>query len=163
MATGRKPARSIIFLMVVLLAVSCQSDILFTGHNDFNQDGWSRHNEARFMAEITDTITASRVDITIRTGSDYPYRNIFLFVSAHSPGGERITDTLEYMLADEKGNRLGQGTGDIRELNLNYRRNVYFPVSGTYTFVIEHAMRTETLEGVYDVGLRIMKESGKKR
>jgi len=163
METGKGPARSILALIVLMMLTSCGSDIIYSGHEKMPSEGWNRHKAATFKAEIGDTITPASIDISIRTGSAYPYRNIYLFVSTFAPNGIRIVDTLEYTLADSRGNRLGRGTGDIRELNLNLRKNVYFPHAGPYLLRIEHAMRTETLEGIYDVGLIIRKNSGKKR
>lgn len=93
----------------------------------------------------------------IRTGSVYPYRNIYLFVTASTPDGKTITDTLQYDLADEKGNWYGKGFGDIHALNLPYKTNVYFPLKGTYMFKIQHGMRIENLTGVYDIGLKVEK------
>lgn len=110
-----------------------------------------------FKVLITDTLTSNDVIFTIRNGSSYPFRNIFLFVSTTSPGGKKITDTLQYNLADEKGKWYGKGFGDIHELNLPYKTNVYFPLKGTYEFKIQHGMRIEKLKGVYDFGLRIEK------
>jgi len=42
-----------------------------------------------------------------------------------------MTDTLEYYLADEKGNWFGKGSGDVHELDLPYRSNIYFRAKGT--------------------------------
>jgi gliding motility-associated lipoprotein GldH len=106
---------------------------------------------------VIDTVSKTNVSFTIRTGSDYPFRNIFLFVTASSPDGKSITDTLEYELADEKGNWFGKGSGDVHELNLPYRSNVFFPLKGNYVFKIQHGMRTVDLKGVYDIGVRIEK------
>ena len=92
-----------------------------------------------------------------RTGSAYPFRNIYFFVTAVTPDGKAITDTLQYYLADEKGNWYGKGFGDIHALNLPYKSNVYFPLKGTYLFKIQHGMRIEDLKGVYDIGLRVEK------
>jgi len=108
-----------------------------------------------FNAQITDTIASNDIFFTIRTGSDYPFRNIFLFVSTYAPDGKSLTDTLEYYLADDKGNWLGKGVGDIRELKLPYRTNAYFPMKGKYEFTVQHGMRAEDLKGVYDIGIRI--------
>ena len=110
-----------------------------------------------FDAQITDTTALKNIFFTIRTGADYPFRNIFLFVSTFSPDGHRLTDTLEYFLADDKGNWYGKGFGDIHELKLPYRASVYFPTAGEYKFRIQHGMRAEDLKGVYDIGLRIEK------
>ena len=112
---------------------------------------------AAFKVPITDTINSNNVFFTIRNGSSYPFRNIYLFVTTTSPDGKRITDTLQYNLADEKGKWYGKGFGDIHELNLPYKSNVFFPKKGNYQFKIQHGMRIENLKGVYDFGLRIEK------
>ena len=163
MVTGTGKFKLLLLAVVAAITISCHPEIMYFGHVDFRSNEWNRQKTARFEAEITDTLSAARVDINLRTGSAYPYRNIYLFVSTFAPGGERITDTLEYMLADEKGRRYGRGRGDIRELSLSYRENVYFPTSGTYMFMIEHAMRTESLTGVYDISIKISRQEGKRR
>ena len=110
-----------------------------------------------FKVPVSDTVNSNNVIFTIRNGSSYPFRNIYLFVTTTSPDGKAITDTLQYNLADEKGKWYGKGFGDIHELNLPYKSNVYFPRKGIYVFKIQHGMRIEDLKGVYDVGLRIVK------
>lgn len=118
---------------------------------------WSLMDKAAFEVPVQDTINNNNIFFTIRTGSSYPFRNIWLFVSTMSPDGKIISDTLQYFLIDEKGNRYGKGFGDIREVNLPYKSNVFFPVKGTYRFTIQHGMRSEELRGVYDFGLRVEK------
>ena len=76
-----------------------------------------------------------------------------------SPDGKSITDTLEYQLADEKGRWLGKGLGDINELRLPYKTNIFFPVTGTYRIRVQHGMRAEDLKGVYDFSLRVEKRA----
>jgi gliding motility-associated lipoprotein GldH len=163
MVTETGKYKLLLLATVAAVMISCQPEIIYFDNVDFRSNEWNRQKTARFEAEITDTLSAMRVDINLRTGSDYPYRNIYLFVSTFAPGGERITDTLEYMLADEKGRRYGRGRGDIRELNLSYRENVFFPATGNYLFLIDHAMRTETLTGIYDIGIKISRQEGKRR
>jgi gliding motility-associated lipoprotein GldH len=118
---------------------------------------WELMNISSFRVPVDDTLNSNNVIFTIRTGTSYPFRNIYLFVRTKSPDGKFITDTLEYYLADEKGKWLGKGFGDIHELNLPYKSNVYFPFKGTYQFDIQHGMRVEDLNGVYDFGLKIEK------
>jgi gliding motility-associated lipoprotein GldH len=120
---------------------------------------WSLFDNPEFKVPVTDTINSNNIFFTIRTGSKYPFRNIYLFVTAISPVGKSITDTLQYDLADEKGNWYGKGSGDIHELNLPYKTNVFFPLKGTYHFKIQHGMRIGDLKGVYDFGLRVEKFS----
>jgi gliding motility-associated lipoprotein GldH len=123
---------------------------------------WELMNILSFRVPVDDTLSSNNVTFTIRSGSAYPYRNIYLFVKTVSPDGSSKTDTLEYFLADEKGKWYGKGFGDIHELNLPYRSNVFFPRRGIYQFNIQHGMRKENLEGIYDIGLRIEK-TGKQK
>jgi gliding motility-associated lipoprotein GldH len=146
-----------IFLVLLFFLSSCNGDIIFTDSVAMPDKMWELSNVPDFSVTVTDTIQLTDVYFTIRTGSDYPFRNIFLFVTASSPDRNSITDTLEYDLADEKGNWYGKGFGDIHELDLPYRTNVFFPLKGTYRFKIQHGMRIGNLNGVYDLGLRIEK------
>jgi gliding motility-associated lipoprotein GldH len=140
-----------------LLFYSCNSNVTFTDSVSIPNEEWTLENAPVFTPEITDTISSNNIFFTIRTSTSYPFRNIYLFVSTTSPAGKTITDTLQYFLADEKGRWYGRGIGDVHELNLPFKREVYFPAKGIYSFRIRHGMRNETLKGVYDIGLRIEK------
>lgn len=146
-----------IALLAAMLVMSCSGNLTYTGSHSMEDRTWHLMDTKAFAAQIDDTVTANNISFIIRTGSGYPFRNIFLFVSTLSPDGKRRTDTLEYYLADDKGNWYGKGVGDIRQLSLPYRANVYFPTPGEYTFSVQHGMRTEDLRGVYDIALRIEK------
>ena len=146
---------NIIAFGLLLLLFSCKSNLVYTDSMAFDNNSWGLDNIPEFNVPVSDTINNSNILFTIRTGSDYPFRNIYLFVTTSSPNGKILTDTVEYNLADEKGNWYGKGFGDIHELNLPYRSNILFPVKGTYLFKIQHGMRAGDLSGVYDIGLRI--------
>jgi gliding motility-associated lipoprotein GldH len=145
--------------LIPVLIISCSRNVVFTDSEVMKDNIWSLSTVPEFSVQVTDTLLRTNVYFTIRTGSSDPFRNIWLFVTTSSPDGKRVTDTLQYDLADEKGNWYGKGFGDIHELNLPYRTNVYFPVKGTYQFKIQHGMRVGDLKGVYDFGLRIVRIS----
>lgn len=156
--TKRKNRYSFILIFTsTLLLLSCNKNVVYTDSVTMPAKKWELMTIPSFNVPIDDTLNSNNVIFTIRTGSSYPFRNIYLFVQTKSPDGNSITDTLQYFLADEKGNWYGRGFGDIHELNLPYKSNVYFPVKGTYQFSIRHGMRIEDLNGVYDFGLRIEK------
>lgn len=158
MERGTGIIKIILVTAAIALMTGCRHDIVWSHHEEFGHEGWHRNHQTRFVAAVDDTSAITSVDIILRTGSGYPYRNIWLFVSAYAPGGETRRDTIEYFVADEKGNRYGRGAGDIRELELTYRKNVFFAEKGQYVFVIEHGMRNDTLPGIYDIGIRIREE-----
>jgi gliding motility-associated lipoprotein GldH len=141
----------------LLLLSSCNSNVVFSDTHTMAENTWKLMDIASFNAEVNDTITSNNIFFTLRSSSSYPFRNIWLFVTTIAPDGKSITDTLQFNLADEKGKSFGRGFGDIHELDLPYKSNVYFPAKGIYQFRIQHGMRVEDLKGLYDFGLRIEK------
>jgi len=144
------------FLMALFL-LSCSGNVVFTDSAAIKGKIWKLADIASFSIPVRDTISSNNINFIIRTGSSYPFRNIYLFVTTMAPDGKSITDTLQFDLADEKGNWYGKGFGDIHELKLPYKSNVFFPVSGTYQINIQHGMRIGELAGVYDFGVRVEK------
>jgi len=147
----------LIIISVLILFCSCSRNTMYTDNISFPSEVWTLDNVAEFNSEITDTASISNIYFTIRTGTAYPFRNIWLFINTTSPEGRSLTDTLQYFLADEKGSWYGKGFGDIHELSLPFKTGIYFPEKGIYSFRIRHGMRIENLNGVYDFGLRIEK------
>ena len=149
-----KGTNRILLPLVVVLACSC-GDMAYNRAERMPGNVWNLNHVPSFSIPVTDTINSFDISFSIRTGSSYPFRNIYFFVTTTSPDGRSLGDTLQYNLADQKGKRFGKGFGDIRELSLPYKLNVYFPARGTYVVRVQHGMRKEDLEGVYDLGLRI--------
>jgi gliding motility-associated lipoprotein GldH len=157
MTKGINKQKFLFYVTTILLFSGCSRNTVFTDSVSMPGKEWSLENVPVFSSQVTDTISTNDIFFIIRTSSSYPFRNIYLFVSTTSPAGKTITDTIQYMLADEKGKWYGKGIGDIHELNLPFKSNVYFPSKGIYSFKIQHGMRSETLKGVYDLGFRIEK------
>jgi gliding motility-associated lipoprotein GldH len=147
--------------ILIFLVCACNSNAVFTDSVSMPNEEWKLDNVPLFTPLIKDTISNNNIFFTLRTGSSYPFRNIYLFISTTSPSGKTITDTLQYMLADEKGKWYGKGSGDIHSIKLPFKSNVYFPSKGSYSISIRHGMRSEILKGVYDVGLGIEKIKNK--
>lgn len=147
----------LIILTGILAGCINKRNLVYTDNVTIPDEVWTLDKIAQFRVSINDTVSNNNILFSIRTGSSYPFRNIWLFVTTISPMGISITDTLQYMIADEKGVWYGKGFGNIHELDLPFKTNVYFPVKGIYTFNIRHGMRAENLRGVYDLGLRVEK------
>jgi gliding motility-associated lipoprotein GldH len=150
-------SRLVCVLITVQLLSACGKNVVFTDSDAMPAKKWELTNNLIFEIPVTDTLNSNNIFFTIRTGTSYPFRNIYLFVTTTSPEGRSITDTLQYNLADENGNWYGKGFGDIHELNLPFKANVYFPVKGTYQIRVQHGMRMEDLKGVYDFGIKVEK------
>jgi len=145
------------FLGFILIICSCDSKRVFEENKAIPNSKWNRNNIITFNVNVTDVNLRNNVYLNIRHNGLYSNRNIYLFIDIVSPNGKQIRDTVNCILADEKGKWLGSGLGDIYNNQLLYKSNVSFPNKGNYKFKIEQAMRTETLENIEDIGVRIEK------
>jgi gliding motility-associated lipoprotein GldH len=157
MIKGTDKALLLATIPVIILLQACSSNTLYSDSVVMPGKTWELSNVPEFSFPVADTTILTNIIFTLRTGSDYPFRNIYFFVTTLSPYGRILADTIEYDLADEQGNWYGKGIGDIHELNLPYRTNVYFTEKGLYRFKIRHGMRIGSLKGIYDLGLTIEK------
>jgi len=146
-----------IFVLFATLFSSCGQSIIFDEQVTLQDAKWYKGESARFSVEINDSLVAYDFYLTVRNTTDYRYSNFYLFLLTRFPNGNLSRDTIECMLADNTGMWLGKGWGSIKENTILLKRNLRFPLSGEYQFLVQQAMRVDTLEGISNVGLRIEK------
>ena len=148
-----------IFLGCFLVSiVACDSKRVFEQNIDIPDYIWDKENPVYFDVPITDTMSLNNVYINIRNASGYGYSNIYLFLDTKYPDNSISRDTIECILADPTGKWLGDGSGDIWDNQILFKKNVRFRQIGTYKFRYEQAMRMPKLPMIMDVGLRIEKQ-----
>lgn len=148
--------RILIFILLAITVCACDQKRVYEENIEIKDALWNRTDKVKFSVEINDTITPHNLFVNIRNAGEYPFRNIYLFITTSSKGIV-VRDTFEAVLADEKGKWSGSGLGDLWDNQLVYKKNIRFPHAGNYTFEYEHGMRTENLPFIVDVGLRIEK------
>ncbi|MDG1477059.1 MAG: gliding motility lipoprotein GldH [Vicingaceae bacterium] len=145
---------SIFILMIGF--ISCDSNKVFEEYIEVKNANWEKENVASFEFEAKDTLTAHNLYINVRNTGEYAYSNIYLFVTMQGPNGGLLKDTVNCVLADNRGKWLGNGIGDLWDLRVPYVGGFKFAQSGNYTVTLEQAMRVENgLEGITDIGLRV--------
>lgn len=134
----------------------CASDMVYSDSEPIDPTGWSMYRVVQFDAPV-DTGCYS-IDILVRSTEEYAYQNLWLFVETRI--GNRIlgTDTVQGFLSDNFGRRLGQGIGSKLTDYVALKDSVAL-ADTTYTFLIRHGMRTDTLRGISDVGVTIITKS----
>jgi gliding motility-associated lipoprotein GldH len=149
-----------LFILIPLFGLifhSCDPDRVYEKNIRIPDGIWDRNNPVNFEVIVQDTITPYNLYINIRNTSLYPFSNLYLFITTTAPSGHSVKDTVEVILADEKGEWLGKGLGDIWDLQKIYKQNVRFAQKGMYLFEYEQAMRMEKLPFILDAGLRVEK------
>lgn len=154
--SGKKSSITVLLLLlIVVVGPSCNRNIHYSENYSIRDGKWSMYHPAKYSCPVTDTVQTYDIQFSLRTSTDYPYRNLYLFVITTLPSGSIVNDTLNIMVTDEKGRWAGKGTGDLRELTIPYKSNIYFPEQGEYHFRVVQGMRDTLLRGVYDVGIKI--------
>lgn len=140
-----------------ILLYSCDPGRIFEKNTRIPDGIWDRNNPVSFEVVVEDTVTAHNLYINVRNTGMYPFSNLYLFITTKAPSGHIIKDTVQIILADERGKWLGKGLGDIWDNRKLYKEQVRFAQKGKYVFVFEQAMRSEKLPFILDTGLRIEK------
>ncbi len=141
--------------ILTIFLISCKSKADLAQNQSIAEAKWSEEQILRFEYYCEDTLNYKDIFFILRHSGHYPYANLFLFVTIKAPNGTTTQDTLEYLLADIKGKWYGKGIGDIRSLQLAYKRNIRFGQQGRYIFYIKHGMREKILNGITDLGMLI--------
>ena len=144
----------LLFALAALLA-SCDRSVVYEVHQALPSAGWPAAEALSFEASVSDTTSLHNMYINVRNTTDYGFSNLYLFLNIEFPDGTLLRDTLECTLAEKDGKWTGKGLGKIRSNRFLFRTDVWFPVAGAYFFSIEQALRTDQLEGISDIGLRI--------
>jgi gliding motility-associated lipoprotein GldH len=153
--------RNSIFTAFALLTLwSCDKKGVFDEYRSLGST-WHRDTIVTFDLPELDTAKTYDLFVNLRANRNYPFNNLFLIVSMDEPGGLTKVDTLEYAMADEEGNLLGNGFSDIKESKLFYKDKVKFR-KGAYKVHIRQSVReagkiygVKELDGISDIGFRI--------
>lgn len=143
-------------LILATLCTACSHREAFYRFHSMAESVWHKDSVIRFEVAVHDTVSLHDVFVELRNTEQYPYKNIWLFISVQKPSGEVRRDTLECQLADDFGKWYGKGLS-LYEVSIPCGSDVVFPQSGSYIYTVTQAMRDDLLQGISDVGLKIEK------
>lgn len=144
-----------LFFLIVLAACTSES---FNKRTVIPEAEWRQEDRVAFDVDINDTLSPYLFGIGLRHLENYRYSNLFVFLHTKMPNGNVTHDTIECTLATPEGRWIGKSSGSMRDLLVPLNENLLFPLTGTYHFEIEQAMREPVLKGISDIGLYIEKQ-----
>ena len=143
----------------LLLFSACGKDIVYSKYHTFDDNAWYMKDKAVFDMDMKDPLGLYTISLMVRHADAYPFSNLFLFVTTKYPDGKILTDTMEIVLANHKGEWQGSGAGDIFDLKVPIKKNVRFVLPGKYEFTFEQGMRVDPLPLIMDFGFEVQKSS----
>lgn len=150
------------FVLIALgfpaLFFSCENGALYDQYHAIEPISWEKNKAYSFTFEVEDSSHPYDVTLQLRNNNRYLYRDLWLFCSEEPPIGSFKRDTLECLLADQYGKWYGNGIS-IYESSFPIRTKYTFAHKGQYTFSFKQAMRIESLPGIQEIGLRVVKSN----
>ena len=150
--------KKIAFLLLLVLTLAGCTSNSFNKRTVIPEAEWRQEDRVAFDVDVSDTLSGYVFGIGLRHLENYRYSNLFVFLHTRMPNGNLTHDTIECTLATPEGRWIGKGSGSMRDLLIPLNENLQFPLSGTYHFEIEQAMREPVLKGISDIGLYIEKQ-----
>ena len=138
-------------LAAVLSFTSCGKDVVYSSFRSISSGEWHMDTLPRFEYRVDDRDAAYSILVYVRHTERYPYQNMWLFVQPDS----LHRDTIEFYLADDRGQWLGDKHHGFIEMPVLYETNYHYPDTGTYSLTIQHGMRDSLLRGITDIGIEI--------
>lgn len=151
------------WLLIFVVAAACDSSRIYETNQEFKANRWLAQDTARFVFTIADSSASVNLYVNLRNSIDFATSRVFLqYQLADSSGNELRARLLNFMLFDKKtGEPFGKsGLGDLYDHQFMVEPNVLLP-PGAYSIALTQMMRTEVLEEVVSVGIRVEKSTFK--
>jgi len=151
-----------IILALALGFSACGETYFYEKTYNLPNTQWSYSDTLDFEVDIQDTIKTYNLILDIEHSADYPFQNNYVYIHTHLPSGEHLGKQLSLDLAQKSGKWNGECSGDKCDLRIVIQQNAYFNQIGKHRFSIEQYMRTDSLSGIYAIGLKVQ-ETGMTR
>ncbi|MCQ2344917.1 MAG: gliding motility lipoprotein GldH [Paludibacteraceae bacterium] len=145
----------VLFLILISILASCGRGVIYEESQSVDRNGWRIDSVKRFEFEVQDTTQFYNISILVRNTGDYEYQNLWFFIESVRPDMVYSSDTAQLFLADDFGRWIGSGIGSIYSALYEYKDSVKFGQKGKYLLNIRHGMRTDSLTGITDIGVKI--------
>ena len=146
-----------ILVCSLLMIFGCDSQSVYKGKKDFSEKYWAFNDPAEFEFEILETDKPYNLLFNIRNTSKYQFQNIYLQYYLEDSTGMLISKELKniQLFNAITGVPLGEGIGDIFDIERAFLESYSFKNPGKYKLRIDQFMRQHTLPEILSVGLRV--------
>lgn len=148
----------LLFVPCILLLSSCQTANLYEKVVAIPKQKWKSDYKPGFTFQITDTQSRYDIYIVLRHNEKYEFNNIWITLTYQLKGQAPANEQYELPLANNEG-WLGTAMDDLYEhrIRITPQEGIVLK-AGEYNFTIGQMMRSDPLENILNVGLRIEKK-----
>lgn len=146
-----------IFIFLAVMLIRCDDNRVYEAYNDFDNRYWTVQEIPSFEFTIQDTTLRYNLLGNVRNSVAYPFSRIFITYHLKDSTGKELKQALvnDFLFDAKTGKPQGtSGLGDIYDHQIPLLKDHHFK-AGKYSVSFEQFMRTDTLQGVLAVGLRV--------
>ncbi len=144
------------FLLFALF--SCSDPAELDIFMDVKGEKWAYTDIKEVQWNCDDTSSRYDVLLNIRHKGNYEWQNIYLKLHIIDPSGKERIFLKSVALSDAEGYWLGKGLGDWKVATPMLLPQMQCKQLGQYRMRLEQHMRVDPLEGVGQVGIRIVRQ-----
>lgn len=162
---GAFPVRLLLLgtLLVWLWSVGCHSNVLYEEKRDLPaQTGWRYADTLLYTFEVQDTSVLYDLFLDLDYQRSFRTQNVYLRLTTIFPDGKRVEKVKSFDLFDGLGKPNAQCGGDNCHGRAVLQEKAYFAQPGRYGLLLEQYMRADSLAGIQQVGLTVLKTAEKK-
>lgn len=153
----------LVFVFFLLFGfLSCSDSAELDVFLDVEGEKWAYADCKEFEWNCEDTAVRYDLLLNIRHKGNYEWQNIYIKVRVIDPLGEERVYLRSAALTDEEGYWVGKGMGVWKVATPVLLPKLEGKKLGKYRIILEQHMRVDPLEGVGQVGLKIVKRPVKK-
>lgn len=145
-------------LLLICCLLACDSSRIYDQNFDFENRYWTTDVKPEFEFKIEEINAGYDLFASVRNETSYPNANLYFTYSLMDSTGKVLEEKLvsEDLFDRKSGKPFGNTVlGDIYDHRLLLLENYRFQQPGKYKLRYDQSMRTDTLQGVLAIGLRI--------
>lgn len=142
---------------VIMIFSGCGRRKIYEKFEKFSNYSWNRFKYLNFDIDIKDTADTYDIFLSVRHITQYPYKNLDVNFTSFSPSGEERSMDYSFRVKDDENKFLGEGMGDLWDIELPIRKAYRFSEKGIYKFEIENKMTKYETPGIVEVGIVVRK------
>ena len=146
---------------LILCLSSCGGESLYEG-SQIVSNPWLPNSYIDFDWEVSDTTTAYDMELKVAHEEAFGYENLYTKLITVFPDGTTTSDVVSLNLRLPNGESYGNCSSTSCKVPFLLQDNIYFKQLGSHKLRIAQYSRIDSLSGVKELTLHIVKTNAKK-
>ena len=153
----RNKAKIFILAVAGLLLAACNQGVIYNHYEHVDNDGWERNDTMHVYVPAVKEAGSYRQQLMLRTDNSMPFLSLSVVVEQDIfPSGMKLRKRIECPLIEKNGRVMGKGIS-CYQYSFNLDDVELYEGDSLHVYVMHH-MKRETMPGITDVGMELIKK-----